>query len=337
MPKDEKIRVWSEFLPFDDLVKPDVVGLLAEYRVGLNVAVHHDRSWNDIEKLLQVYKERNVSAAFWVLLAKEDGYFPNERNIEKFRKRLFELMDGIASRGLAMPDIAVDLEPPLEEMELRRSKKKEDRRKARQRMKLNVDPARFQAASGEYRKLNEEIHQRGAKTLVAASPTIADDLRNGDVYTQDLLETPVTTVPWDRVSIMWYVSMLTGYSKGFIPYNMARYQLFRDAKTIVERLGPERASVSLGVTWTGVLGDEPYYQKPDDMRPDVEAAKAAGVRHIWIYNLEGILKAPRPADWLEMVLNAEPIHPQKSVLTALSTPARNAALWAVRLLYGCAT
>jgi hypothetical protein len=273
--QDLNIRVWAEFLPFDELVRPEVTGLLKEFNAGLNVAVHHDKSDEDLEKILKTYHQKDVPLTFWVLLSKEDGYFPNERNIDKFRTRLFKLMDWIASRGFKMPDIAVDLEPPLEEMELRRSKKKEDRKRWRARMKLNVDPVRFEESSAAYRKLNDEIHERGAKTFVAASPTIADDLRNGNVYTQDLLETPVTSVPWDRISIMWYVSMMTGYSKGLVPYSVARRQLFRDAQTILQRLGPDRASVSLGVTWTGVLGDEPYYKKPDEMRPDVEAAKAA--------------------------------------------------------------
>jgi hypothetical protein len=132
---------------------------------------------------------------------------------------------------------------------------------------------------------------------------------------------------------MWYVSMLTGYSRGFIPYGVARWHLFRDAQTVVGHLGIERASVSLGVTWTGVLGDEPYYKEPEHMRPDVEAAKAAGIKHIWIYNLEGILKAPRPADWFEMIQNARPVPPRKGLISRLSMPARDAALWAVRRIY----
>jgi len=124
-----------------------------------------------------------------------------------------------------------------------------------------------------------------------------------------------------------------GYSKGLIPYNVARWQLYRDAKKIVEGLGVERASVSLGVTWTGVIGNEPYYEKPSDMIPDVEAARAAGIKHVWIYNLEGILKAKRPAEWFEVVADTPAKVPAESFKTTASNVVRSAIIGGLRLVY----
>jgi len=144
-----------------------------------------------------------------VLLSKDEGYFPNERNHYKFKVRLDEIFDLIEKDRLPIPDIAVDLEPPLDEMKLGMSSKWSDRLKFHRRLKANVNPIRHEAGSAEFSKINDEIRKRGAKTLVAASFTIADDFRRGDVFTQDLMETPVTTVNWDVVSIMWYVSMMT--------------------------------------------------------------------------------------------------------------------------------
>jgi len=325
-----QIRVWAEFLPFDELKSRRVLELLSEFDVGLNVAVHHDAPFPEVAALLSAYENANVDIALWALISKEEGYFPSGRTFPAFKKRVHELLDKIEAEKLRVPAIAVDLEPPLYLMEGLNWKKHSDRRRLRAELRGGLSKEQFDEWTRAFGALRDELADRGARTLVAASPTVPDDLRAGDFFTQGLMGTPVTTVDWDVVSIMWYVSMVTGFSKGLIPYKVARYHLWRDALELKRALGADRASVSLGVTWTGVLGNEPYYEKPEDIRPDAEAAKAAGIKHIWIYNLEGILKAQKPARWFEVIKDCDPVVPEENWQTRLHISFRNLSLRAAR-------
>lgn len=303
------IRVWSEFLTYEELRRESVISLLKKYDVGLNVSVHHDLSFDELAGLLGAYRDAGLSVGLWVLTSKEEGYFPSGRTFEAYRKRVHALLDKIEKEKLSAPHIAVDLELPLYYMELN-LRKRSDRLKLRSELREGLSTKRYDRWTREFSMLRDELALRGSRTLVAATPTIADDYRSGDHFTQGIFGAPITNVNWDIVSIMWYVSMIVGYSKGLISYETARYHLWRDAIALKEALGVEHSSVSLGVTWTGVLGNEPYYKNPEDIRGDAEAAKAAGIKNLWLYNLEGVLKAKNPASWFETIYEAEPIIPK---------------------------
>ncbi len=68
----------------------------------------------------------------------------------------------------------------------------------------------------------------------------------------------------------------------------------------------DRAGISLGL-----CGGEPgpAYATPADLRPDVAAALAAGVRDIALADLAGIIGSPNPDAWFEMVRACTPAAP----------------------------
>ena len=68
----------------------------------------------------------------------------------------------------------------------------------------------------------------------------------------------------------------------------------------------------MGLLSPAKLGDEPYYEDPDELRPDVQAAVAAGIADIAVHSLEGILGKKDPEAWLEVVARSGPAVPARS-------------------------
>ena len=80
----------------------------------------------------------------------------------------------------------------------------------------------------------------------------------------------------------------------------------------------ERAGVSLGLTGTGVLENEPVFQSPGELMIGLEAALAAGVRDVSFYSLEGLMNRAEPRGWFAAIHDAEPRLPERSEKIARS-------------------
>lgn len=309
-----KLRVWAEYLPLDVAVREDVISLLKKYDVNLAIATPYGCLNNEWANFLKLYQDNGCEVALWLLLPDDLGYWPSERNADEFSKYLDEVFKFAKLHNLKIPWIAVDLEMPIYQGE-RVLRAKTLPKKIKELIKIrkeNKDLKRFQIATRKYSEIQDKINNFGAKTLVAAHHFVLDDLAVGGLRLQDIMETPVSVVKWDVVSFMIYNSMNVGYSKGLISFSDAQYILYRYAKDAKKYFG-ESASISLGVTYVGKLGDEPYYEEPHKMIPDIEATKAAKINDIAIYNLEGILRAKNPADWFEVVLNTPPKVPHMTL------------------------
>ena len=76
---------------------------------------------------------------------------------------------------------------------------------------------------------------------------------------------------------------------------------------MVRHLGPERVHVSLGVTGTGKLGDEPAYERPEALALDVSAMRAEGVEELAIFCLEGLVGRSDAGRWVDVIRDARPI------------------------------
>lgn len=300
-----KIRVWAEYFTVEDALKKEVRELLKKYNVNLCIAT----CWKSLDekwaKFLKTYEDENIETTLWLLLPDESGYWPSERNVEEFADYVENVFEFSSKYNIKIPWIAVDLETPI--YQVNQVLEKKGLNKIFSLLKIyreNKNRKRFVQATYKYSELLEKIHRNNTKTIVAAIPWIMEDKSEKYPKIQDILETPVTSVNWDVISLMIYNSMLVGYSRGFINFQDARYLLYLYAKEAKEKF-KERASISLGVTYTGKLGNEPYYETPSSMEPDVQIVKSAGIEDIGIYNLEGILKSEKPEEWFEMVINAQ--------------------------------
>ena len=63
----------------------------------------------------------------WPLLPDEIGYWPNERNVDPFSAFVQEILDQVRTDGLRLPWIAVDMEPPIYQMDALRGTRGIDR------------------------------------------------------------------------------------------------------------------------------------------------------------------------------------------------------------------
>lgn len=307
-----KIRVWYEYYTVEEALASRTRELLKRYDVSVGLALAHGRLDDAHARLLRTWQEHGIEIVLWPLLPDAQGYWPNERNADVFFDYVREIFDWSQANGFALPWLAVDLEPPLYMMD--RVKQAGPVARIRELSRLageNRDLGRFYAASRRFEQLNEFLHERGCKSLVPIPSHVISDIVSGSTALQDLLETPVSTVNWDMITAMIYTSMITGYSHGLIRPRDARWYLYAAMRDLKEKLW-DRAGVSVGVTWTGKIGDEPYYASPDDLRPDIQAAKAALIDDITIYNLEGILRSAQPEAWFDMLHEAEPLAPPRS-------------------------
>jgi len=307
-----KIRVWAEYFTPKEAVHKKVISLLKKYDVCLAIAFPPGSMNPDFARMMKVYQDEGVEVALWVLLPDESGYWISERNADEFSELIHRIYDWADKGKFRIPWIAVDLEPPYYQYQRIQNA---GARKALEIARIimeNNNRSRFYDASRKFELIQEFIHSRSTKTLAPATAVIIEDIVRGTTSAQNLLESPITTVHWDVVSFMIYTSMIAGYMKRLhVTPRDARWYLYSvcsDAKNYLW----EQAGVSIGVTYIGKLGDEPYYESPEELLPDMQAAKAALIEDIAIYNLEGILRSKKPEEWFDTLLNAEPHIPERS-------------------------
>ena len=307
-----KLRVWAEFITPEELCNSQVVSLLKRYTVQPCLAVPFGRLGPWYARYLHTYSEEGLEPALWPTLTDSLGYWPHEGNALEFSAYVHEIFHWAQKAQVQVPWLAIDLETPFTQwQELSGARGINKLFTALRHYKSNRNKARFFEAAGRYRSLKEYLDDQGCRTLVPALPLLELDLVKGGIKLQDYLETPVTPVQWDVISLMQYNSMFAGYSRGLIKPADARWHLYRLCLNARAALG-DRAALSIGTTTTGKLGSEPYYRAPAEMLPDVEAALAAGIADIAVFCLEGILKSPQPEAWFEMIRGAVPVVPHRS-------------------------
>ncbi len=287
------------------------MSVFKEFDVCLNIAVPY-RSFDEYSELVRKYEEEGIELCLWLLLPSELGYWPSERNVVFFEDYLDELFEWASEEDLYFPWIGVDLEPPIYQLDGVREKSFFEKPSAVVRAGFsNLDKERFEDAMFRYSSLLDKVHDYGVKTLTAVEPLVINDALMGTDFIQDLMEVPVFGVEWDRVSFMIYTSMWSGYSQGLISREECTSLLYDYLSDGKEKL-QERTAVSIGVTGVGALGDEPYYENPSQLKPDVEASLAAGVKDISIFCMRGILRRGNPREWFKMVQDSKPNKPDSS-------------------------
>ena len=222
-----RIRAWAENIKPADLVDNGVIRLLRRFAVNPCMAVTHDDLGEDLARILRRYTSAGLELTLWPLLPDEIGYWPNERNVDPFSAFVQEILDQVRTDGLRLPWIAVDMEPPIYQMDALRGTRGIDRlRTLASLARANRNRSRFERASVRYRHLLGMIHRAGAKTLVPVLPILSHELARNGRGLQDLLETPITGIGWDVISLMIYNSMLVGYSGERISWTDARWYLY---------------------------------------------------------------------------------------------------------------
>jgi hypothetical protein len=288
-----RVTLWCEFLPYHALCREPVLRMLRERGIGLMVAVtpEHARQAADVVKAIH---DAELRVGLWPMLAHADGRWPNVHNADIFVPFVGEILEACLAEA---PDqLAIDLEPPIHEF----------------RALLGLEAAivthmlrrrGLRRGASLFAELVAQLHARGIESVAALVPLVlADDGHDG---WQRFLGTPVAGLSFSRVSPMLYTSLFEGYGRGVLRRREAVGLLDAGARVTLRRFGA-RASVSLGVVGTGVLGDEPTYRSARELGEDVAITRAAGIDDIVVYSLDGILARPPAEAWLDAIVDPPP-------------------------------
>jgi hypothetical protein len=295
-------RIWCETVPCEALSEPSVRALLRRFAVAPIVAVFPSTSVADLARALAELEGEGLPVSVWPMLADGDGRWANAGNAEAFARFTLSLVEELARLGRSPSEVAIDLEPSIEDLRPSASKVAIHARFLR----LSTDRGSFSRARERLRALGDALRERGVGVSAAAPPTALLDPSRGESRPfQELLGTPVDGLLWDHVSVMLYTSIIEGWSRGVLRREDTRALLGALAALAVARFG-EQAGVSLGAVGVGAFGDEPVYRSVDELADDVAIALAAGALDLTLFELGGVLRRKDPEAWLEAFTRAEP-------------------------------
>lgn len=304
------LRIWSEFLAYDDARSPEVLDLLERHEVHPIFAVRPDSDLDSLDRLLADVGSRGLSTAIWPLLAKHDGYWANEANHQAWRSFAWQVIDELRSRSGQPAWVAVDLEPPIDDVTALLRDVTALGKALTRFARRNIDRDAFARSVAAWSSVLDELHAAGVQTLGVTTPLAAHDLGESAPFWQDLLQTPWADLPFSRHGIMAYNSMIAGYSRGLLSISDARAAHDRLVARTAEAFGAS-AHVSIGLTGPGVLGDEPAYVDSVPLAKDAGAVRYHGIDDVGLFCLEGLLEQHDPDRWLTRVRSAaaEPVAP----------------------------
>ena len=176
------LSLWSELVPYAELMRPELLDPLAARGIGLFVAVTPDRV-AELPPALRACRRAGVPVAVWPMLSHADGRWPNAGNVEIFARFCDEVLDRAGAADATPRGLAVDLEPPIgllpDLIALRPGAIRDQLRRG-----LRRDTSR------RYAELVTGFEARGLETTCATFPLVVAD-RPGIGGWQRLLGTPV--------------------------------------------------------------------------------------------------------------------------------------------------
>jgi hypothetical protein len=242
----------------------------------------------DLLAMLQEAENLGVEVRAWILLPRADGYWPGEKNAAQFAVSALAFAEWFRDEGLAIEWIVVDMEMDATTIyTLLGMFQSGEYLDAVAQLMTNFTPPRFDQAVRIYTQLVHDLEALGFYTMVVTYPQILDDLQDGDTSLQDIMETPISPIPWHEVSTMVYTTVFAD-TLG-IPFGP--YLVYDYAASTVEWFGEGVASIALGIS--GHMTD------PSVLENEIAAAKAAGVERIQVYSYGSTLTQPTPQDWHE--------------------------------------
>jgi hypothetical protein len=322
-------RIYSETLPWPELVHARTLQLLRRYALELVLAV---RPW-DVHALPAVaaaLRDAGIPLSIWPMLEDEKGRWINVHNAREFRAFVLTICDVLGDTPPA--DVLFDLEPPFDRaraliaLAMRSHTLEGISRFAAELRKPSGAP--FEAAASELGRTGAEVRARGITTSAAVWPLVALDPPSLRGW-QRLLGTPTDALGASHVSVMMYTSIFEGWSRGTLRRRDARALLAAATVRTARRWGAS-AGISLGCVGTGAFADEPTYRDPAELADDVAVARASGVSRLTLFDLGGVLARGPAEAWLDAFrapTDATTTEPSKRVSAARAIA--RAATWAV--------
>jgi hypothetical protein len=320
-------RVWCEFLAPEELGSDATVRLLRRFELEPIIALPPTAETPRMADALRRLSRGGVPFGIWPLLSDEDGYWPSEDNAPAFEQRMQAVLQFVGAAGAELRTVAIDLEPPLgiTKKLMHGALWKRGAFLVRGIAELGVREEVRRRSIEVMARVARMLHERKLETIAAVLPPVVLDLFARDDLWQGVFRTPVTAPHWSVLSPMLYTTLL----RRMLPPPSAlsaRALLSETARMLVDGVGAERASLSVGLVTTGKLGDEPAYASPRELALDVAAARAAGVNDIALFSLEGVLHRGTPESWLVPFDSASSISPPPILSRPLGAVMRSFAV-----------
>jgi len=289
-----KHAVWSEFLPWQ-CVEADLPRL-KQYNLQLNLAIPA-RSFpnHKLAKLLKSAQQQGVPIGAWLLLSDKDGYWPNAENARLFYLHVISFIDWLDKNKLQVTELIVDMETPLALSRLMKGRLIQGLQLEWQRWLSQKNHEQFLSAQEIFHKLVKTVHQANLKIEVVTYPFIVHDARANNTAFQEFLQIPVTSIPWDSISLMVYRSSF----QDFWPLPLSSWMVYQYITNARKYLN-QPIKAALGVV--GSIGklNESGFNNPDEIRRDLAAAKAAGAQGLELFSLDGMHQLGAPLNWLPL-------------------------------------
>ncbi len=304
--------LWSEFLEPEEVIAqiPD----LKRHSIGLYQNIRNvDIGDPGFASLFEEASCGGLEVRAWLTLPEEDGYWPNEKNVDLFYSEAVRLAEWIRSSGWAIDWIVVDMEPALQMFTtLIELFEQGDIPGAFNLLFDNRDAAAYAEALVKYADMVDTLHGMGFKVMVVTIPLVLDDVGDDDALIQDVLDIPVHGVPWDQFSFMAYT---TTFSR--LLGTELSADLVHSYSADADKMYGDKAAIDLGVIAHGGMVEGEGITDVDEVRSQVGAAKMAGLEDIHAYSLDGIVHSDEQDPWYEAFQTPEPTEPpeEESMVT----------------------
>ncbi len=296
--------LWSEFLEPEEVIAqiPD----LKRHSIGLYQNIPSvDIGDPGFASLFEEAACGGLEVRAWLTLPEEDGYWPNEKNVDLFYAEAVRLAEWIRSSGWAIEWIVVDMEPALQMFTtLIELFEQGDIGGAFDLLFENRDAVAYTEALVKYEDMVDTLHGMGFKVMVVTIPIVLDDVWDDDALIQDVMNIPVHGVPWDEFSFMAYTTTFSRLLSAELSSDLV-YSYAEDAF----RVYGDKAAIDLGVIAHGGMVEGEGISDVDEVRAQVGAAKKAGLTNIHAYSLDGIVHLDEQDPWYEAFQAPAPSEP----------------------------
>lgn len=273
---------------------------LQKKRASLYLQVkENDIGSDELKEVLNDAKEKGIKIILWPLLQTEQGPWANEHNYEIFGELVGKTIDWLEKEQIQPEYIVINMENGIAQMDsIKNCLKDKDYTSMIKILLNNLDHERFNKGVEGYKRIVDEIHEKGFKVMITTYPFMVDDFQDEDPDIQDLANVPISGIDWDAFTFTPY---RTAYSDDlgvtFTPYIV--YEYGKAAKDLFQ----EKARLALGIIGGGEHG--PGYKSPEDLGKDVSAAKAAGIEEIDLFHLRGMIREGSVGNWINADVKAE--------------------------------
>lgn len=289
-----KLFALAEFLPYQEyeLIFPE----LKKLDVEIILAVREGEL--DSESL------RRMEFRAWPVLKKEKGYWLSVWTADDFYKLINEVLDKINVEW-----ISLDFEPTWQ-ITTNLSFSGSLNQFIESITQLNPPAEIYDRGKQKIQEIVDLIRSRGKKVMCVFLPFIVDDFLDGD---QDISRIFGLYVPpnCDEYSFMLYTTIMKTFGEKYgFKFERPEYFVYTYSKDIYKMFG-EKSAIDVGLVGEDLFGNKGY-DSPEELRKDISAGLAAGIKNFHVWALDNMKKDGKweVNEWLD-IKYIEPVEPQE--------------------------